>query len=264
MEYGPLRDDVREMSARTAGLLREAPNGEAPVTGLDWTVADLGGHMVTVGRRCARVARGQPQSWKPGDDPHGGMATFNREEIDELAERDPAKLATLLEESTADTLDAFGPDGDRPVDWGAYRTTAADATAVWLGEFLVHGLDLARTLGRAWPIRRDQAAAVFDGLVPALPAFVDRAGASRAAGTYHLHVRDGGDYTIEASADGTVAVERGKPARADLHVSASPVAYLLVGYGRAGQWGAVAKGQITAWGRKPWLALRFPDLFASP
>jgi hypothetical protein len=47
-------------------------------------------------------------------------------------------------------------------------------------------------------------------------------------------------------------------------VSADPVTYLLVGYGRRSPWPAIARGGILAWGRMPWLALRFASLFAQP
>ena len=264
MHYGQLRDEARDAAVAVADLLRTAPDGDQHVPGLEWTIADVGGHLVTVARRSMDVARGEPFSWDPGDDTHASMAAFNDSELVELGERDPVKLAGLLEDDGDALLEAYGRDGERIVRWPTDERRVQDSVGLWLGELLIHGLDIARALGRAWPIRREQAAAVIDGLVPVLPAFANREEARAAVGTYHVHVRGGGDYTIRASPDGTVTAERGEPGRADLHISANPVAYLLVGYGRVSHWTAIAKGQIAARGRKPWLALKFADLFHRP
>ncbi|GAB7110713.1 hypothetical protein JCM4814A_90300 [Streptomyces phaeofaciens JCM 4814] len=34
--------------------------------------------------------------------------------------------------------------------------------------------------------------------------------------------------------------------------------------GRRNPWRAIGQGQVLAWGRKPWLAPRFPTLFTAP
>lgn len=263
MDYLALQDDVRDVCGRVADMLRAARADQA-VAGLDWSVSELGAHLVTVASRNISAARREPVSWEREASSHATIAAVNEEEIAALAEREPAKLADLLEVEGQTLLDVYGPDPHRPVRWLDYDTHADSSTAVWLAELLVHGLDLARTLKRDWALRPEQALVIFEGLLPALPAFVSREGARRAAGVYHVHLRGGGDYTLDVRADGTMSAGHGRPAKADLHVSADPVAYLLVGYGRTGQWSAIARGAIVAWGRKPWLALRFADLFERP
>jgi len=52
--------------------------------------------------------------------------------------------------------------------------------------------------------------------------------------------------------------------RVDCHILASPVALLLVLYGRISQWGPIAKGQLFTWGRRPWRAPGFKNLFLNP
>ena len=42
----------------------------------------------------------------------------------------------------------------------------------------------------------------------------------------------------------------------DCHVSADPVALLLIADGRPGQWIPIMTGELVAWGRKPWLGSR--------
>jgi hypothetical protein len=256
-------NEVRGVGDRVAELLRGAGDGARSVAGLDWTIAELGAHLVTVARRNLRIAAGEPIAWAPGDDPHASMAAYNDAEIASLGEDSPARLADALVDANGALLEACA-DGERLLDWPGYRARAHDSLGVWLGELLVHGLDLARTCRQPWAIRAEQAAAVFDGLVPALPVFADPRAARRATGTYGVHLRGDGRYEIRVDGEGAVSVARGAPGRADLHLSARPVTYLLLGYGRLQRWRALASGGVVAWGRRPWLALRFGDLFAAP
>jgi hypothetical protein len=50
----------------------------------------------------------------------------------------------------------------------------------------------------------------------------------------------------------------------DCRISADPVAFLLVGYGRVSQWPQIARGKMVAWGRKPWLGVKFRSLLRKP
>ena len=50
----------------------------------------------------------------------------------------------------------------------------------------------------------------------------------------------------------------------DWVISADPVTYLLFVYGRMSQYRALLRGGILAWGRRPWLGLRFKNLFFNP
>jgi hypothetical protein len=91
---------------------------------------------------------------------------------------------------------------------------------------------------------------------------VDPEVAVKATGTYHLRLRGGDDWAIEVR-DARAEIQRRRPpSRADLRVSAEPVAFLLVGYGRMSRWRALLSVRMVAWGRKPWLAVPFSKLFA--
>jgi hypothetical protein len=61
---------------------------------------------------------------------------------------------------------------------------------------------------------------------------------------------------------GAVSVERGRPHRADLHMSADPVVFLRNAYGLISDVRATLSGGVIVWGRRPWLAARFGRLFA--
>jgi hypothetical protein len=53
----------------------------------------------------------------------------------------------------------------------------------------------------------------------------------------------------------------GEPA--DCWISMDPVTFLLIGYGRVGQWSQALRGRVLAGGRRPWLSLKFGNLISS-
>jgi hypothetical protein len=63
--------------------------------------------------------------------------------------------------------------------------------------------------------------------------------------------------------DGALTVTR-EDGPVDCHVSADPVALLLVAYGRRSQWGPIVTGKLVAWGRKPWLGPRLVRYLVTP
>jgi len=254
VEWGVLRNEISSTSSRVAGLLREFSDGSVVLPGSTWSVGEVGAHLVTIPRRYLDMLA------RPIPFPES-LSAMNDAEIAALGIRDPDQLAGLLESDTAELLRVLGYAGDRVVAFFGMNHTVEGVGGVMLGELLLHGLDLARLTKRPWPIRADQAQAVMSGLLPSVVYSVDREVARRSTGTYHLHLRGGDDWTIRVE-DSDVTIERRRPQRADLHVSQEPVAALLVGYGRMSRWRALLSGRIVAWGRKPWLAVRFANLFA--
>jgi putative sterol carrier protein len=63
--------------------------------------------------------------------------------------------------------------------------------------------------------------------------------------------------------DGT-AVVTAAGEKTDCTITADPVAFLLLGYGRITQLSPVLRGQLRPGGRKPWLAMKFGTLLFSP
>ena len=147
--------------------------------------------------------------------------------------------------------------------WHEGRPQAVSTvTAIALGEMLIHGLDVARSLGQPWPIDRRETRLVIAGMTRVLPRFVSKRNRGAAQAAYEIRVR-GGDRFVCRFANGGLAVEPpGGPV--DCVISADPVAFLLVGYGRISQWGPITQGKMLAWGRKPWRSLRFKSLLANP
>src|SRR5262249_51160964 len=120
----------------------------------------------------------------------------------------------------------------------------------------------SRALGKHWPMSRPDALAVIDGIMELVPDYIDR---QRAAGkhiTYELRFRGGPTYWLRID-DGTGA--RGQPGDpGECWISADPVAVMLVGYGRIGQWGQILRGKLVAGGRAPWHGFAFGSLITNP
>ncbi len=75
-------------------------------------------------------------------------------------------------------------------------------------------------------------------------------------------MRGGPSYRMAVN-DGT-AVVTAAGEKADCRISAEPVDFLLLGYGRIAQWSPVIRGRLRPGGRKPWLAMKFGTLLDSP
>jgi hypothetical protein len=61
--------------------------------------------------------------------------------------------------------------------------------------------------------------------------------------------------------DGSLDTNPSGPFRPDVVISADPVTFLLVVYTRRSQWRGILTGKLVAWGRTPWRAFGFAELF---
>ncbi|HEV2780997.1 MAG TPA: maleylpyruvate isomerase N-terminal domain-containing protein [Actinophytocola sp.] len=253
MEWPQLRAEISATTGRVGELLRRVPAPDLPLARVSWTAAETGAHLVTLARRYRRMAQA-PQPLP------ASLAEDNQQALDALPERDPDTVADLLTADVTTLLDTLGTDGRHRAWYFTLPHTAAGLGAIMLTELLMHGLDLARALRQPWPITRPQAAICLHGVLPALVLLVEPAAARTATGTYHLRLRGSADWTIRIH-DATATVEPGRPGRADLHLSADPVAFLLHSYGHLGRTRILLTGRLIAWGRRPWLAPRLDKTF---
>ncbi len=186
-----------------------------------------------------------------------------RQLADQRATRDGAQLGGLLRERAKDFVEAAAPlPPGQTINWHAGHTVSvATLAGIYLGEVVIHGYDIARGLGRSWPIDRTVATLVLEGTTAIAPLYVDKDAARGLNASYEVRLRP--KLTLRF-VDGALSVDQGPSKTADCRISADPVAFLLVGYGRIGQWGPILRSQLVAWGRKPWLALRFARLLRNP
>ena len=254
-----MRGALDRAAQRIADLLRSAPDGNAKVSGLDWTVSDLGAHLINEADRFERFGRGNTQAM-------GDVAQTNADELASVTERDPSKQADLLEAAHARfSALAAQHQGTDPYTWFEAPMEWAEAGGIYLGELSIHAVDLARTLGRKATIDNEDAVDVAYGLLPILPLFVDREKARGFTGTFKLKLR-GAVPVLLSFQSGELSVGRARREgdSADCTISADPAAFLLVGYGRSSQWGPILRGKLFASGRKPWLGLKFNSLLVNP
>jgi len=141
-------------------------------------------------------------------------------------------------------------------------------TCQLLSELTVHGLDLARAAGVPWPIDNGHAALILQGFVlPALHTLgrdmVVQEKAGKARARFEVRLRGDGRSWLCFS-DGSLAVEGSPQGPVDCHLSVDPATFLLVAWGRTSQWPAIARGQLLAWGRKPWLGMQMRSWLRNP
>ncbi|MGH3777544.1 MAG: maleylpyruvate isomerase N-terminal domain-containing protein [Pseudonocardiaceae bacterium] len=187
-------------------------------------------------------------------------------------ERDPAVLADRIETRAQEYLsDCVGADPDAPRPWLVEGATVRQSTLTYhlLSETIMHGYDIAHAAGRKWRIEPAHAAMalgrfnvpVAQALAPR--AFVNGAKAAGVQATYDVRIR-GGDSFHFIFDDGDLRVVEPSSRRVDCHISADPVALLMVFWSRQSQWPAIAKGKLMAWGRKPWLGPQFRSFMRNP
>jgi hypothetical protein len=267
--YGPTLDALRDAVARSADLWRHIDRPDAPAPGLTWTAAETAAHVVGDLRDYTQALTRHANGYmthpnRPTESPSRLSAQVNARHLEEVPERNLHRLADMLESSAGAYLNAAA----------AADTSASIATpnglvigpptmaALLLGEQLVHGLDISRTIKSPWTIAPADALLVIPGVLSVAPQYLRP---QRAAGvhiSFELRIRGGPSYRLAVD-DGTAAISAAN-AKADCVITADPVAFLLLGYGRVSQLSPVLRGQLRPGGRKPWLAMKFATLLSSP
>jgi Mycothiol maleylpyruvate isomerase N-terminal domain len=267
--YGPTLNALRDAVARSAELWRNIDKPDAPAPGLIWTAAETAAHVVgdlrDYTQALTRHANGyMTHANRPTESPSRLSAKVNARHLEEVPERNLHRLADLLEAAADSYLNA-AVDADPNVEIatpnGLVIGPSTMATLL-LGEQLIHGLDISRTARIPWPIAAADAFLVIPGVLSVAPQYLRP---QRAAGvhiSFELRMRGGPSYRLAVD-DGT-AVVTAAGEKADCVITADPVAFLLLGYGRISQLSPVLRGQLRPGGRKPWLAMKFGTLLSSP
>lgn len=267
--YGRTLNALRDAVARSADLWRHIDKPDAPAPGLVWTAAETAAHVVgdlrDYTQALTRHANGyMTHANRPTESPSALSAKVNARHLEEVPERNLHRLADLLDAAADAYLDAAAaadPSVAIATPNGLVIDPATMATLL-LGEQLIHGLDISRTANIPWTITAADAFLVIPGVLTVAPQYL-RPG--RAAGvhlSFELRMRGGPSYRLAVD-DGT-AVVTAAGEKADCVITADPVAFLLLGYGRISQLSPVLRGHLRPGGRKPWLAMKFGTLLYSP
>jgi uncharacterized protein (TIGR03083 family) len=238
---------------RVAQLLTQAPDESRQIRNSQWTIRDVAAHLATLSDAYEAISSGQPS-------PYPDVATRAARNQARIAGESGRDLAPLSEHfvaginRTAENLASGGPE-QTYVHAGITGPAPAFLGLV-LGEFLVHGDDIARAMRVRWPIAREDALLVVGAITYMAPALVDRESCQNVTATFDTRIRGGTRNTWEFQR-GELSVTEGSPTEADVHISVDPVTWLLLGYRRRGLYGEILRGRALSWGKRPWLALRF-------
>ncbi|MGH3549542.1 MAG: maleylpyruvate isomerase N-terminal domain-containing protein [Pseudonocardiaceae bacterium] len=284
LDWQRSQDALRAEVERVTALLRSIRDPGAGAAMGQWSLAEVAMHLSQVWLGLPGLARRDLSAIYEVIPSRVGMAgdSLVRDiadlgEVTTLAvrsdpERDLSVLADRIEASAKEYFAECArqsPDELRPWLIQGITLPLAAFTCHLLNETVVHGYDIARAAGRPWRIDPAHASLVLHGFViPVLKAadsrqIVNPATAAGLKATYELRIR-GGDRFHFIFNRGELRVETPTARRVDCVISADPVAFLLVVWNRQSQWPAIAKGQLLAWGRKPWLGPRFRTLMRNP
>ena len=263
------RTALAQAVARSAQLWRSVADSAAPVPGLTWTAGQTAAHVVGDMREhtealTTHLNGGGAALNIPDGSPARARTTVNHRHLSDVAERDPRRLADMLEESAASYLAAASAvDSSESI---ALLTAdglvlePAVMTCLLLGEQLVHGLDIARAAHLPWSIGRDDALLVIPAVLSLAPKYLRPSRTKNMS--FELRMRGGCRYRMAITNGMGVVTASGQ--KADCVITADPVTFLLLGLGRVPQLPQLVRGKLRAGGRKPWLAAKFGTLLASP
>ena len=266
VDWAAAQRAVADTAARFTAMLRSARRPEAAAIG-EWDVTRTAIHTSLVVDAVTAMTRGGGNLLTDIWD----LSTLSRVMIEGEGRRSLGEMADRIDASVAGFLaamEAAGEDSSHSWILEGTEMPLSTLTCHVLNELTVHGRDIARAEGVPWPIDHAAASMIVQGFVfPALHtmgrSIVDQARAGEVRARFEVRLRgdgrawlcfDRGDFSVEGSPQGPV----------DCHLSVDPAAFLLVSWGRITQWPAIARGQLLAWGRKPWLGLQLRSWLRNP
>jgi uncharacterized protein (TIGR03083 family) len=252
---------------RVSALLATVDDPSRPAIGA-WSIADTAVHLAFVMEHLpnyllgTEVIPGRADEFERLADAH---TAANADALKSERERDLASLATRMRTGVDRLIEAAGArDGDEPCQWfGGVDVSVDFYLAVAINELLVHGRDIARAARRPWPVDRSTAALIVEAFLPVSPNYVDHAEAKGFNGSCELRIR-GGSTVYLTYDDGALDVSGERRGPIDCHISADPWVFMLVTYGRVGQWNAALRGKLFTWGRRPWVGAKLGQMSAVP
>ncbi|MFC8226468.1 maleylpyruvate isomerase family mycothiol-dependent enzyme [Streptomyces sp. NPDC057287] len=257
-----LADAIRTTAEDIAELLRGAPGTGGPVPRSTWTVGEAAAHLAQANELMADIAAGHPRSH--GDGTPQSLAEANTQALAAFGEREAEPLAAMIVEQAVAYLDAAA---ERPAD-ETLMTPLGPMTRAVLGSYLLthmlgHGYDLARALRRPHMVEPARAGLALPFIIEAMPRVTDAKSTAGLTARYAVRLRGGGCFGVTFD-DGAVTAGGRLPDRPDCTISIEPTTFLLMALGRCAPAGAMARGRVFAWGRKPWIGPRFPGYFRAP
>jgi uncharacterized protein (TIGR03083 family) len=232
-------------------------------TGTTWSARDVVAHILTVTERYTN--RDIKSTEGLGATPREVDVINDRElraldgvELEELIGRLEAQMVRVKSAFAPATLDLHV----RFPFHGGVTIDAAGGLSNIVGEFLVHGYDLAAAAGRRWEIAPRDALLIINGVVQLLPAYAEPSARG------HLDLM----WRLPGATDWMMAFDNGKavsrPAdvgeRADVVMTAPPTTLLLFLYQRLSPLAAMRGGLRPAGGKRPWRVAKLQKFLQQP
>jgi putative sterol carrier protein len=268
------RAAIEAVTPRLTALLRGVTDPTARAVG-EWNIGEVAAHLshVCAGELMSASSAGADPGPPIGNTSVEGVARFNSENLDADPERDPDALASRIEDRVGELLEATRElRGDETVTWlGGMQLPVALIFCHFLGELIVHGHDIATASRGPWTIEPNHAALggmfLFSFLESIDPesrkSFINADAAAGLRATFELRIRGSRSWFVEFD-DGAMSFSNAPARPIDCHISAEPITFLLVGFGRIGPFRPALTGRLLVWGRKPHLAFKFTRLLKSP
>jgi uncharacterized protein (TIGR03083 family) len=231
--------------------------------GSTWTARDITGHLLTVLRRYTRRDRSSTEGL--ADSPRE-VDRLNAVQLAALGDtpRD-ALLADLVAESNL-LLGAFPPDSvDLHTRYPFHGGVTVDLAAGFgnlVGEFSIHGRDLALAAGRPWPIEERDAVLILNGVMQIIPAYARRSATQPLR--VRLDIRTAAPWLLDFAGGSLTsrAAEPGEPVDVVLRAPAQTLVLSL--YSRLSTLAAARAGMLVVGGRRPWRIVRLSRLVEKP
>lgn len=268
--WAAVRTALVDFGGRFADLIVSAPDPSVPAT-KDWSVAETAAHVTGVAWNYTALAAGGGRPLPiPGVRELMGTVTvedisarLNPVQLAGFPERDPRKLAELLQSSVKEVLAlTAGAPPEMAVGWlGGSHLPLAGVLAHLLNELHIHGRDIASAIGVPWPISQEQAALFFElflieicrygygVLLEGNRPLPKRSIAVEFRSSYNAPVT----FVLEA---GDITIATG-PVPVDVRVRFRPAALNLMLFHRISPARAALSGSVVVTGPRPWLLPAF-------
>jgi uncharacterized protein (TIGR03083 family) len=259
------RAGLTTVVARYAALVESQADTSRPIPSSEWTVRDAAVHLAGSNHRQVALLQGDSSTVETLDKDY--LAARGRRLIAENPETDPKKLAEQIRNGFAELMAVTATvPADQLISYHAgLRPTVAQLACIHLGEYLLHGYDIATASGVPWPIDPDHAALAVSGYRMANAFFFRPQAAPGLLATYHIAIP--GTDPFDVCIAGGAYEEPAEPLPldcVDCVISVDPTTALLVQSGRLSQWPAIALGRLTFAGNRPEVGPRFAELFGFP
>lgn len=256
-----LWDRLHQAHRRFAALVSVTPAKQV-IPDSTWTAGDVAAHLLTVLRRY--TVRDLSSTVGLSDD-IDGLTELNAAELADLASLGIGEVVDLLWQELADLEEKIPRSADLHQTFPFHGGQQVDV-AGWLGnligEFLVHGRDVARARQKTWLIGSRNAALALNLGMQAVPGFVS----SGAPGDLKVEIRtpETNPWILDLADGVLVSRQAERRERADVKVYTRAEPLLLNQYGRLSIPAMVAHGTVVVGGRRPWRITRLAASFDTP